>query len=44
MLLNDDAFRTVIESMPLVSIDLVVSNYRGEILLSERLSRPAQGT
>ncbi|KGH30594.1 GDP-mannose mannosyl hydrolase [Comamonas testosteroni] len=44
MLLSDDAFRTVIESAPLVSIDLVVSNDCGEILLGERLNRPAQGT
>lgn len=44
MLLSDDAFRTVIESTPLVSIDLVVSNDCGEILLGERLNRPAQGT
>jgi colanic acid biosynthesis protein WcaH len=44
MLLSDDAFRTVIDSTPLVSIDLVVSNDCGEILLGERLNRPAQGT
>lgn len=43
MWLSDDTFRTVVASAPLVSIDLVVENTAGEILLGERLNRPAQG-
>lgn len=42
MYLNDNDFRTVIESAPLVSIDLIVKNNNGEILLGERVNRPAQ--
>lgn len=38
-----DTFRTVVESTPLVSIDLVVRNQQGNILLGERTNRPAQG-
>lgn len=44
MFLEADAFRTVVASTPLVSIDLVVRNQRGEILLGQRLNRPAQGS
>lgn len=43
MWLSADDFRTVVQSTPLVSIDLVVENAAGEILLGERLNRPAQG-
>lgn len=43
MKLPVDTFKTVISSTPLVSIDFVVSNSAGEILLGERLNRPAQG-
>ncbi|MDT4795527.1 GDP-mannose mannosyl hydrolase [compost metagenome] len=43
MWLNDETFRTVIASTPLVSIDLVVQNAHGEVLLGQRLNRPAQG-
>lgn len=43
MWLNDDTFRTVLAATPLVSIDLVVQNAAGEILLGQRLNRPAQG-
>ncbi|MBY6210503.1 GDP-mannose mannosyl hydrolase [Microbulbifer agarilyticus] len=38
-----DTFETVVSSTPLVSIDLLVRNARGEVLLGERLNRPAQG-
>ncbi|WP_406828069.1 GDP-mannose mannosyl hydrolase [Microbulbifer sp. ARAS458-1] len=38
-----EIFKTVVSSTPLVSIDLVVRNDLGEILLGERLNRPAQG-
>jgi colanic acid biosynthesis protein WcaH len=43
MWLTDETFRTVVASTPLVSIDLVVQNAEGEILLGQRLNRPAQG-
>lgn len=43
MWLNAETFRTVVASTPLVSIDLVVQNAAGEILLGQRLNRPAQG-
>lgn len=44
MFLDTDTFRTVVASTPLVSIDLLVSNHLGDILLGQRLNRPAQGT
>ncbi len=43
MKLPIETFKTVIESTPLISIDLLVRNSKGEILLGERLNRPAQG-
>lgn len=43
MWLSDETFRTVVGATPLISIDLVVENSRGEVLLGERLNRPAQG-
>nr|WP_090241477.1 GDP-mannose mannosyl hydrolase [Pseudomonas guineae] len=43
MWLTPETFRTVVASTPLVSIDLVVQNARGQILLGQRLNRPAQG-
>ena len=43
MYLQADVFETVVASTPLVSIDLVVENNRGEILLGLRNNRPAQG-
>lgn len=43
MWLSNDVFRTVVASTPLISIDLVVRNTQGEILLGQRLNRPAQG-
>ncbi len=43
MWLDEDAFRGVVASTPLVSIDLVVQNEQGELLLGHRLNRPAQG-
>jgi colanic acid biosynthesis protein WcaH len=44
MWLSNETFRTVVASTPLVSIDLLVQNARGEILLGQRLNRPAQGS
>ena len=42
MFLPDDTFRTVIAATPLVSIDLVVRNAAGEVLLGRRCNRPAK--
>ena len=41
--LNNQAFTEVIDRTPLVSIDLVVENEKGEILFGLRTNRPAQG-
>ena len=43
MFLDKDTFKTVIENAPLVSIDLVVKNSRGQYLLGYRTNRPAKG-
>lgn len=43
MFLKDDVFRKVIESTPLVSIDLIVRNVSGQVLLGERNNSPAKG-
>jgi colanic acid biosynthesis protein WcaH len=43
MFLDDTTFKTVIASTPLISIDLVVKNTKGEYLLGYRNNRPAQG-
>tara|TARA_R110001583_G_scaffold1285_1_gene10544 strand:- start:13433 stop:13906 length:474 start_codon:yes stop_codon:yes gene_type:complete len=43
MFLDKNTFSTVIESTPLVSIDLVVKNKEGQALLGERLNKPAKG-
>ena len=43
MWLTSETFSTVVASTPLVSIDLVVQNAQGEVLLGQRLDRPAQG-
>ena len=43
MFLDKETFTTVIDSTPLVSIDLVVLDSYGNALLGERLNRPAQG-
>ncbi|WP_345841987.1 GDP-mannose mannosyl hydrolase [Shewanella algae] len=43
MFLERDIFSKVIESAPLVSIDLVVTDSKGMVLLGERLNRPAKG-
>ena len=42
MFLNKETFSTVIQSAPLVSIDLVVINQQRQALLGERLNRPAK--
>ena len=43
MFLNKARFSQVIASAPLVSIDLLITNTQGEVLLGERLNRPARG-
>ncbi len=43
MLLPLNTFKTIIEHAPLISIDLVVENKQGEVLLGRRNNRPAQG-
>lgn len=43
MFLRPEDFATVVRSTPLVSIDLIVENDRGEYLLGKRTNRPAQG-
>ena len=42
MFLEQPTFSTVIASTPLVSIDLVVINANGQVLLGKRLNRPAK--
>ncbi|WP_440054148.1 GDP-mannose mannosyl hydrolase [Pseudoalteromonas sp. T1lg65] len=44
MFLDKSTFSTVIESSPLVSIDLVILNQNNQALLGERLNKPAQGS
>lgn len=41
--LSEPAFCQVIAAAPLVSIDLVITNATGQILLGQRRNRPAQG-
>lgn len=43
MQLDDSAFAAVIAATPLVSIDLIVRNDHGEVLLGKRSNRPAMG-
>lgn len=42
-LLTPDVFKQVVSSTPLVSIDLIVRNDQGMVLLGRRVNRPAQG-
>jgi colanic acid biosynthesis protein WcaH len=41
--LEKDVFSTVISSTPLVSIDLLIENSKGQVLLGYRNNRPAKG-
>ncbi|WP_394127412.1 GDP-mannose mannosyl hydrolase [Vibrio hepatarius] len=43
MFLSKQRFSQVIESTPLVSVDLIIEDESGQILLGERLNRPAKG-
>ncbi|WP_270792893.1 GDP-mannose mannosyl hydrolase [Aeromonas sp. QDB21] len=41
--LDRTTFSKIVEATPLVSIDLIVCNQEGQVLLGRRLNRPAQG-
>lgn len=41
--LEEQTFKTVVENTPLVSIDLIIRNSNGQILLGKRKNRPAKG-
>lgn len=41
--LSENKILQVIDAAPLVSIDLILRNGRGEVLLGRRVNRPAQG-
>lgn len=41
--LDSDTFKTIIDKTPLTSIDLVVRDVTGRVLLGQRLNRPAKG-
>ncbi|MCU6670168.1 GDP-mannose mannosyl hydrolase [Enterobacteriaceae bacterium H4N4] len=43
MFLSQEDFATVVRATPLISIDLIVENERGECLFGQRTNRPAQG-
>ena len=40
--LKPEEFLRIVDATPLVSIDLIVRNERGEVLLGQRRNRPAQ--
>jgi len=39
--LDADTFRKVVDATPLVSIDLIVEDHEGRVLLGQRVNRPA---
>lgn len=41
--INENKFLDIIDTTPLVSIDLIIENSTGNILLGKRVNRPAQG-
>lgn len=43
MNLDTEVFKTVVASTPLISMDLIVQNDAGQVLLGYRNNRPAQG-
>ena len=43
MWLPDETFKNVIQHTPLISIDLIVRNEQGEVLLGKRVNAPAKG-
>lgn len=42
MWLPDETFKSVIQHTPLISIDLIVRNEQGEVLLGKRVNAPAK--
>lgn len=44
MWLPDETFKSVIQHTPLISIDLIVRNEQGEVLLGKRVNAPAKGS
>lgn len=42
-MISNEQFLKVIDATPLVSIDLIIENNKGEVLLGKRLNKPAQG-
>ena len=42
--MTDEQFLHIVDATPLVSIDLVIRNERGEMLLGWRKNRPAQNS
>ena len=42
-MITDEQFLNIIDSTPLVSIDLIIENHRGDVLLGKLLNKPAQG-
>lgn len=43
MWLPNETFKSVIQHTPLISIDLIVKNEQGEVLLGKRVNAPAKG-
>lgn len=43
MKLERGVFQTIVNNTPLISLDLIVKNTEGKVLLGQRLNRPAQG-
>jgi len=41
-MLNEENFSSVIKSTPLISIDLIVRNLKGEVFLGNRVNDPAK--
>ena len=41
---TDEQFLDIVDATPLVSIDLIIRNERGEVLLGWRVNRPAQNS
>lgn len=41
--LDTHTFQTVVAHTPLISLDLIVENMKGQVLLGQRLNKPAQG-
>jgi colanic acid biosynthesis protein WcaH len=43
MWLTDETFKGIIQNTPLISIDLIIRNEIGEVLLGKRINAPAKG-